>query len=70
MSGIPDNWYEEHDGQRLVLRTDKVKALRQAILDYLSECDNPVPDAMFRRTLRNNLRKIAEAPPEPAQRRF
>lgn len=23
---LPDDWYEEHDGQRLVLRADKVAA--------------------------------------------
>lgn len=48
---------------------DDYERLRAAVLDYLSECDNPVPDAMYRRTLRNNLRRIVGAPAEPAPRR-
>lgn len=39
-------------------------ALREAILAYLSEFDNPVPDALYRKTLRDRLRKLVGAPPQ------
>lgn len=42
--------------------------LANAILAYLSECDNPVPDYMYRRTLRNHMRELVGAPPEPKSR--
>jgi hypothetical protein len=32
--------------------------LKQKVLDYLSECDNPVPDAIYRRLLREQLRVL------------
>lgn len=44
---------------------DAYDRLREAVLAYLSECDNPVPDALHRRSLRNHLREIAGAPAEP-----
>jgi hypothetical protein len=44
------------------------QALRDAVLAYLSEVDNPVPDAIYRRLLRNKMRSIAGAPPEPPPR--
>lgn len=43
-------------------------SLKKAILDYLSECDNPVPDYNYRRVLRNRLREMTGAPPEPQPR--
>ena len=36
--------------------------LRQAVRDYISECDNPVPDYSHRRVLRDHLRELAGAP--------
>lgn len=42
--------------------------LRQAVREYISECDNPVPDYSHRRTLRNRLRELAGCPPEPRPR--
>lgn len=38
------------------------RALRDAILAYLSEFDNPVPDALHRKVLRDHLRKLVGAP--------
>ena len=35
--------------------------LRRAVLDYLSEVDNPVADYMHRRVLRDRLRKLVGA---------
>lgn len=42
----------------------KYAKLRQAVLDYLSEYDNPVPDAVYRKTLRDRLRSLSGAPEE------
>lgn len=42
--------------------------LKKAVLDYLSECDNPVPDYSYRRRLRNELREMVGAPAEPPPR--
>lgn len=39
--------------------------LKKAVLAYLSECDSPVPDYGYRRTLRNRLRELTGAPSEP-----
>lgn len=39
--------------------------LRQAVLTYLREVDNPAPDYSYRRVLRNKMREVADAPPEP-----
>lgn len=39
--------------------------LRECVLAYLSEFDNPVPDYNYRRTIRNHMRAIAGAPDEP-----
>lgn len=47
----------------------KYETLRQAVLDYLSEIDNPVPDPVHRHTLRNHLRKLTDAPAEPPPRK-
>lgn len=46
--------------------TDYDASLKKAVLEYLSECDNPVPDYGYRRTLRNRLRELTGAPSEPA----
>lgn len=43
--------------------------LKQAVLDYISEFDNPVPDPTYRRVLRNRLRELTGAPPEPPPRK-
>ena len=49
--------------------TDKTEyTLKEVVLAYLSECDNPVPDYNHRKTLRNYLRKMVGAPPEPRPR--
>lgn len=45
----------------------EIDALRGSMLEYLSEIDNPVPDAMHRRTLRNRMRALSGAPPEPSR---
>lgn len=50
-------------------KSSDYETLRQGVLDYISECDNPVPDALNRRTLRNILRKLSDATPEPPLRR-
>lgn len=42
--------------------------LRDAVLAYLSEYDNPVSDYGYRRTLRNHLRELSGAPKEPPPR--
>jgi hypothetical protein len=42
-------------------------SLKDAVLAYISECDNPAPDYAHRRTLRNYLRKLVDAPPEPTR---
>lgn len=42
--------------------------LRDAVLEYLSEIDNPVPDATMRMVLRDKLRALTGAP-KPARRR-
>jgi hypothetical protein len=44
--------------------------LKQAVLKYIAECDNPVPDYGYRRTLRNYLRTLTGAPKEPVPRSF
>ncbi len=44
---------------------DAYERLQKAVLAYLSECDNPVPDYNYRRTLRNQLRTMTGAPAEP-----
>lgn len=43
----------------------KEYTLKDVVLAYLSECDNTVPDYSHRRTLRNWLREMVGAPPEP-----
>lgn len=42
--------------------------LQDAVLAYISECDNPVPDYSYRRVLLNRLRQMTGAPEEPAPR--
>lgn len=42
--------------------------LEKAVLAYLSEHDNPVPDYNYRRMLRNRLRELTGAPAEPPPR--
>lgn len=39
--------------------------LEKAVLAYLSEMDNPVPDYSYRLVLRNRLRELIGAPPAP-----
>jgi hypothetical protein len=48
---------------------DDYERLQKAVLEYISEIDNPVPDAGYRRVLRNRLRQMVGAPAEPAPRR-
>jgi hypothetical protein len=43
------------------------RALHEAISAYLSEFDNPVPDAVYRKTLRDHLRRLVGAPPQPVR---
>jgi hypothetical protein len=47
---------------------DTYERLEKAVLAYLSEVDNPVPDYTYRRMLRNQLRQMTGAPAEPAPR--
>lgn len=47
---------------------DVYERLQKAVLAYLSEFDNPVPDYSYRRTLRNQLRQMTGAPAEPPPR--
>lgn len=47
---------------------DAYERLQKAVLDYLSEIDNPVPDATMRRVYRNQLREMTGAPAEPPPR--
>lgn len=53
-----------------VVAPDKPAAdpLTEAVLAYISECDNPVPDYSHRRTLRNHMRTLVGAPAEPPPR--
>lgn len=44
---------------------DRLLTLETAVRDYLSEHDNPAPDYTNRRRLRDTLRKLVGAPPEP-----
>lgn len=44
--------------------------LRDAVLEYLSEIDNPAPDATMRRILRDRLRVLVGAPAPPAPRQM
>lgn len=67
---IPESWWEDHDGQSLVIDAQRAAKLILAVRDYLSESDNPVPDASYRRILRNRLRPLVDAPPEPPPRRL
>jgi hypothetical protein len=48
------------------------RELKLAVLKYLSEFDNPVPDYGYRRALRNYLRVLTGAPeaPPPQGRKF
>jgi hypothetical protein len=39
---------------------DEIERLRAAILDYISEYENPVPDAIYRRILRTRLYELAK----------
>ncbi len=43
--------------------------LPKAVLAYLSEYDNPVPDAVYRAGLRDHLRTLVGAPPAPRRAR-
>lgn len=47
---------------------DSYERLQKAVIEYLSEFDNPVPDASYRRLLRNRLREMTGAPAEPPLR--
>ena len=50
-----------------LIETD-LEMLKQAVLRYLSELDNPVPDYSYRLVLRNRLRELTGAPPQPKPR--
>lgn len=39
--------------------------LKTAVLEYLSEMDNPAPDYLYRKVLRDRLRKLTGAPADP-----
>lgn len=43
--------------------------LKQTVRDYLSEIDNPVPDATMRLILRDRLRALTGAPDDPRLKR-
>lgn len=43
--------------------------LVKAVLDYLSEIDNPVPDATMRMIRRDRLRALTGAPSDPRLKR-
>jgi hypothetical protein len=47
---------------------DRYNELKKWVVDYLSEVDNPVPDYGYRRTIRNHIRVLVEAPSEPKPR--
>ena len=49
--------------------SDDLTTLRNAVLEYLSEIDNPVPDSAMRRVLRDRLRKLTGAPDQPPPRK-
>lgn len=42
--------------------TAALTELRAAVTDYLAEFDNPVPDVLYRRQLREKLRDLVLAP--------
>lgn len=55
------------DGEAKIIMYDR---LRRAVVDYLSEVDNPVPDALYRNVLRNRLRELVGVErPQEVQRR-
>ncbi len=47
---------------------DEIMELRTAVLAYLNEFDNPVPDTVYRKTLRDKLRKLVGAPAQTSRR--
>jgi hypothetical protein len=62
-------WNHPALAQRALDEGDKeISQLRKAILAYLSEHDNAVPDYSYRRVLRNRLRELTGAPAEPPPR--
>jgi hypothetical protein len=54
---------------KILTERQEHKALKDTVLEYLSEMDNPVPCSANRRSLRNKLRKLVGAPAEPPPRR-
>lgn len=63
---IKETWFPglltEKEKQQIAERDAPKGALKKAVLAYLRECDNPVPDASHRRTLRNHMRELVGAP--------
>lgn len=47
------------------VKLSRSTGLQATVLAYLSEIDNPVPDAIMRVNLRNRLRELVGAPPDP-----
>jgi hypothetical protein len=45
----------------------RLRDLRGAVVDYLSEFDNPVPDGLYRRVLRERMRELSGAPAAPVR---
>lgn len=62
----------EFDAERQTATKDKpdpLDELRYAVLAYLSEFDNPIPDAVYRKQLRDHLRSLTGAPRDPRDAR-
>jgi hypothetical protein len=49
--------FKAKSGQTRVSQAE-IEQLRDAVRAYLKEYDNPVPDGMYRRTLREHLRSL------------
>ena len=49
------------DGADWALQSEVVRGLVTTVYDYKHECENPVPDALFKRTLRERMFKALES---------
>jgi hypothetical protein len=61
---MKEEWTREAQAEITRLRAQRDQ-LVVTIRDYLSEYDNPVPDAIFRSVLRDRLRKLAAVEEKP-----
>lgn len=69
LAGSKEAQRYEHDVifNEAARRCEYVHQLKLAVLDYLAELDNPVPDYLYRANLANNLRTLVGAPAAPTK---